>query len=65
MIRDQQGLSRGCAFLKFAERAAAVRAIEQVHQKVSLIVSTSFTLAERRGCSLDEHALPAWQRLLL
>jgi len=44
IIRDHSGVSRGCAFLKYASRDAAVRAIDAVNQKVSLIAGRAVTV---------------------
>lgn len=44
VIRDQHGNSRGCAFLKYAERASAVRAIDEVNMRVALIPGRAVTV---------------------
>jgi RNA recognition motif-containing protein len=37
IIRDTNGDSKGCAVLKFRDKSSALRAISELHQKVSLI----------------------------
>ena len=51
MIRDQGGNSRGCAFVKFEDRASAVRAIEEVNLRVALIPGRAVTVkfADKRN----------------
>ena len=53
IIRDQHGGSRGCAFIKYGDRAAAARAIEAVDQKVSLIVSLCYTVAKNNAATFS------------
>lgn len=44
-MRNPDGTPKGCAFVKFAVRTAAIAAIEALHEKCTMDVSISISMA--------------------
>ncbi len=59
VLRDKEGLSRGCAFIKFANRQQAQAAINKMHGSQVMPVSASFLGIVAAVCRAGQRALSA------